>query len=103
MNIQRKKKGTTFIYFNKGSIIKDTKTLTRIKNLVIPPAWKDVIISNNSNDKIQCIGIDDKNRKQYKYHPDYVKYKSDKKYYDTLIRFGKKINIIRQDILNILK
>ncbi len=103
MNIERKKKGKQFIYMNKGSIIKDKKILDRINKLVIPPAWKNVVIANSSKDKVQCIGVDDKNRKQYKYHSDYVKYKSDKKYYDTLIQFGKKINTIREDILKILR
>ena len=103
MNIERKKKGKQFIYMNKGSIIKDKKILDRINKLVIPPAWRNVLIANSSKDKVQCIGVDDKNRKQYKYHSDYVKYKSDKKYYDTLIQFGKQINSIREDILRILR
>ena len=89
MNIERKKKGKQFVYMNKGSIIKDKKILDRINKLVIPPAWKDVVIANSSKDKVQCIGVDDKNRKQYKYHSDYVKYKSDKKYYETLIKLLK--------------
>lgn len=108
MNIERKikkkqGKNIDFMYIRKGKIIKDTKILDRIKKLVIPPAWKDVIIADSSKDKVQAIGTDDKNRKQYKYNPDYVKYKSDIKYYDTLIEFGKTINEIREDISKSLR
>jgi DNA topoisomerase I len=103
MNIERKKRGKKFIYLKKGNIIKDEKILNRIKKLVIPPGWKKVCISNNSNDNIQCIGYDDKNRKQYKYNEDYIKKQNIKKYYKNLINFGEKINIIRNEIFNLLK
>ena len=102
MNIERKKKGKKFIYLKNGIIIKNDKLLERIKKLVIPPAWKNVKISNSSKDKIQCIGLDDKNRQQYRYHPDFIKMQTTKKYYKDLIEFGKKINIIRDDIYTIL-
>ena len=103
MNIERKKRGKKFLYIKNGSIIKDKKTLERILKLVIPPAWKNVLITSNKNDKVQCIGIDDKGRKQYKYNTDFIEEQTTKKYYDSLLKFGKKINIIRDDILNILK
>ena len=56
MNIERKikkkqGKNIDFMYIRKGKIIKDTKILDRIKKLVIPPAWKDVIIADSSKDK----------------------------------------------------
>ena len=40
MNIKRKKKCEIIYFLKKGKIIKDTKTLDRIKKLVIPPAWR---------------------------------------------------------------
>ena len=103
MNIERKKKGNKFLYIKNGNIIKDKKTIDRILKLVIPPAWNNVIITSNENDKVQCIGIDDKGRKQYKYNTNFIEEQTSKKYYDSLLYFGKKINIIREDILNILK
>ena len=98
MNIERRKNGSEFIFLKKGKIIKDTKTLDRIKKLVIPPAWRDVCIADKSSDKVQCIGIDDKNRKQYKYNQDYIQEQTNNKYYLSLIEFGKQINIIRDDV-----
>ena len=103
MDIERKKRGKNFLYIKNGNVIKDKKTLERILKLVIPPAWKDVVITSNENDKVQCIGIDDKGRKQYKYNTEFIEEQTTKKYYDSLLKFGKKINIIRNDILNILK
>ena len=63
----------------------------------------NVLISSNPNDKVQCIGYDDKGRKQYKYNTEFIQEQSDIKYYDTLIKFGKKINTIRTDIESLLR
>lgn len=41
----------------------------KIQKLKIPPNWKNVYISNNFQSKIQAYGYDNKNRKQYIYHP----------------------------------
>ena len=102
MNIERKKSGKKFLYIKNGKIVKDKKIIERIYKLVIPPAWRNVIISSNENDKVQCIGIDDKGRRQYKYNTNFIEEQTTKKYYDNLLNFGKKINIIREDILAIL-
>jgi len=99
MDIIRKKKDDKFIYLKNRKIIKDKKVLDRIKSLVIPPAWINVCIANNKDDKIQCIGVDSKNRKQYKYNLDYIQSQSKNKY-NNLIYFGKKINTIRNEIYN---
>tara|TARA_B100001142_G_C14298209_1_gene641741 strand:- start:27 stop:1040 length:1014 start_codon:yes stop_codon:yes gene_type:complete len=103
MDIERKFKDNTFYYVKNNKIIKNEKILERIKKLVIPPAWRDVKIANHSDEKIQCTGYDDKGRKQYKYNVKFIKEQSDIKYFDTLIKFGKKINIIRHDIERILR
>ena len=103
MDIERHKKGKNFYYIKNNQIIKDPDILERIKKLVIPPAWKQVLISSNPNDKVQCIGYDDKGRKQYKYNTEFIKEQTDNKYYNTLIKFGRKINTIRTDIESLLR
>ena len=103
MDIERKKRGKKFYYVKKNKIIDNPKILERIKKLVIPPAWINVVISNNPKDKVQCTGYDDKGRKQYKYNTEFIQEQSDIKYYDTLIKFGKKINTIRSDIDSLLR
>jgi len=101
MNIIRlfDKKTHKFSYKNKVSkkIVTDPKTLERIKSLKIPPAYTDVIISNNPSSKIQSIGVDTKKRKQYTYHPVHLETQTKLKFNDLII-FGKKIKRIRKDI-----
>ena len=101
MNILRltDKKTQKFIYKNKSSkkLVNDPKTMERIKSLKIPPAYTNVIISNDPNSKVQSIGTDTKKRKQYTYHPNHIENQSKLKFED-LIYFGKKIKRIRKDI-----
>ena len=103
MNIIRKKKDDIFYYIKNKKIITDDNILEYIKKLIIPPAWTNVTISSNPEDKILCIGYDSKNRKQYIYNKNFTNMQKNTKYYDTLIKFGKKINIIRDDIQSILR
>ncbi len=49
--------------------MRDPEVLTRLRELVIPPAWQDVWIAPHPNGHIQAIGIDAAGRKQYVYHP----------------------------------
>ena len=87
-----------FLYINKSKKnIKNPIILSRIKTLRIPPAYINVTISNSPKSKIQAIGTDTKNRKQYIYNKDYVQHQHEVKFED-LILFGKKIKRIRRDI-----
>jgi DNA topoisomerase I len=54
-----------------GRPIEDEATLERIRELVIPPAWREVWISPNPRARIQATGIDAAGRKQYRYHASY--------------------------------
>ncbi len=47
------------------------RTSTRVKGLVIPPAWEDVWICRWPNGHLQAVGTDDAGRRQYLYHPDW--------------------------------
>tara|TARA_R110002049_G_scaffold302713_2_gene496096 strand:- start:32081 stop:32323 length:243 start_codon:yes stop_codon:yes gene_type:complete len=46
LSISRLKKNKQFLYYKCQSLVKDKKTLSRIKNLVIPPAWNNVHIAS---------------------------------------------------------
>ena len=66
----RRRSGKGFSYLDAdGAPVKDADTLTRIKDLVIPPAWQDVWISPDPRGHIQATGVDAAGRKQYVYHP----------------------------------
>ncbi len=62
----------------------DKNHLNRIKQLKIPPQWIDVWISIDSNAKIQAIGTDSKERKQYIYHNNYLELAEKKKFIKLL-------------------
>jgi DNA topoisomerase-1 len=52
-----------------GRPLRDQTELTRIIDLVIPPAWRDVWISSDPRGHIQATGTDAAGRRQYLYHP----------------------------------
>ena len=92
--IERRKKGEKFAYYFKGEIIKDDEELLRIKYLVIPPAWEKVWICKLENGHLQATGYDTKNRKQYRYHPNWNALRNHTKFY-RLHDFGKALPAIR--------
>lgn len=97
--IQRKKHGRSFVYYNsQGKKITDSKVLERIKLLGIPPAYTKVWICPLANGYIQAVGRDDKNRKQYIYHPLWVQMRQEQKF-KSLLEFGRLLSVLRETIL----
>jgi DNA topoisomerase I len=78
-----------------GTVIRDRRTLDRIKALVIPPAWSDVWICPRADGHIQAVGRDNRGRKQYRYHADY-RAASDAAKFGRMIAFGKALPRIRR-------
>jgi DNA topoisomerase IB len=67
--IRRRRCGRGFSYLGTdAAVIKDSQTLTRIRSLVIPPAWEDVWICADPLGHIQAVGTDAAGRRQYRYH-----------------------------------
>jgi DNA topoisomerase I len=64
-----------------GAVVRDARTLERISQLAIPPAWTDVHIAESSRASVQAWGLDAKSRKQYRYHARAVERGQLKKYY----------------------
>lgn len=95
--IIRIKKNDNFIYKLDGKTIKDIETLSRIKSLVIPPAWRNVWICAHADGHLQATGFDVKNRKQYKYHPLWNALRNHTKYFH-LYDFGKALPAIRTQL-----
>lgn len=77
-----------------GKAITDARTLERIRDLVIPPAWTDVWISPRANGHIQAVGRDQRGRKQYLYHPRWRQARDGHKY-DRLLAFGRALPRLR--------
>ncbi|MBC7388557.1 MAG: DNA topoisomerase IB [Opitutaceae bacterium] len=93
--IERVLKGKNFEYVISGKKVSDTDTLKRIKDLVIPPAWQKVWISPQENGHIQVTGLDNKGRKQYRYHPLWIALRDETKYF-RLRDFGRVLPEIRK-------
>ena len=94
----RKGENPDFIYIDKdGNAIADSKVLTRISDLVIPPDWNDVWICKKPLGHIQATGRDSKGRKQYIYHQRWGKHLSIRKF-ENLREFGDKLPLIRQQV-----
>src|SRR4051794_12598731 len=67
--IRRVRRGRGFYYLNpQGRLITDERTLSRIRRLVIPPAWVQVRICPQPRGHLQAIGYGARGRKQYRYH-----------------------------------
>ncbi|HVF11272.1 MAG TPA: hypothetical protein VNA16_10735 [Abditibacteriaceae bacterium] len=87
--IRRKRAGKGFSYIDlDGQTIRDEKTLARIKSLAIPPAWKDVWICPSPNGHLQATGIDERGRKQYRYHPRWREVRDETKYTRMILFAG---------------
>lgn len=80
-----------------GSVVKDEKTLGRIKSLVIPPAWTDVWISKDPNGHLQATGRDAKGRKQSRYHPRWRETRDETKY-ERMLHFAAALPRIRERV-----
>lgn len=95
--------GRGFTYRDaEGKRITDTAQLERIKALVIPPAWKKVWICTEKDGYLQATGRDDKGRKQYIYHPEWVAYRQQKKF-DHIVNFAENLPLIRRTTREHLK
>lgn len=64
-----------------GRLVRDARTLERIRMLAIPPAWRDVHIAVSPRASVQAWGLDAKSRKQYRYHARAVERGQLRKYY----------------------
>ena len=94
----RQKFGKKFNYYDiEGHKIRDKKILARIDSLAIPPAWRDVWVSVRENGHLQATGRDERRRKQYIYHPDWISRCKQNKF-SKMIDFGLALPKIRAKI-----
>lgn len=79
--ITRKRRGKGFAYHEPGGDrLSDPDDLARIKDLVIPPAWKKVWICPYPNGHIQAVGTDAAGRRQYLYHAAWQQERAEEKF-----------------------
>jgi len=85
-------------YFDSnGQKIKNTVAKKFISKIYIPPAYTDVKISKNPDDKVLAIGYDDKQRPQYIYNKKHTQRRTKKKF-NHMIKFGESYNKIMNQV-----
>ena len=94
--ITRRKSGRGFSYRDTdGNTIRDKKIIQRIKDLAIPPAYTELWICPHPKGHIQATGLDERGRKQYRYHPQWREVRDQAKYARTMA-FGRALPLIRE-------
>ena len=79
--IRRIRRGRGFSFEDMdGTTIEDEETLERIRQLAIPPAWKEVWICPDPFGHIQATGYDEAGRKQYLYHERWQQRQAERKF-----------------------
>ena len=80
-----------------GTRVRDARTLDRIRALAVPPGWHDVHVAASARSEVQAWGLDDKGRKQYRYHERAVQRGQLRKYY-RVRELAKDLPDIRQRV-----
>ncbi|SCL33310.1 DNA topoisomerase IB [Micromonospora nigra] len=93
---RRRGRGWTFLDPH-GEPVRDPDQLTRLRELVIPPAWRDVWISPYPNGHIQATGVDAAGRKQYLYHPQWRR-KRDEAKFDHVLEVARRLPVLRDRV-----
>ncbi|MDX8477577.1 DNA topoisomerase IB [Mesorhizobium sp. VK24D] len=95
--IRRLRKGKGFSYVGPNGNPVSAVTLDRIKAIVIPPAWTDVWISPGPNGHVQATGRDQRGRKQYRYHLQWIEERDGAKY-SSLVAFAERLPALRRQV-----
>lgn len=94
--IARRRCGRGFSYLApEGGRITDREERARIAALAVPPAWEDVWICPTPEGHLQATGLDQRGRKQYRYHPDWTEFQAQRKF-DQLPDFARRLPRIRR-------
>ena len=100
---QRIRRGKGFSYLDEeGDPIDEADVVQRIRELGIPPAWKQVWICPWSNGHIQATGMDVAGRKQYLYHQDWRR-RRDAEKFDEMLSFARALPPLRERVADDLK
>ena len=94
----RVRRGTGFGYRDaRGQALADPEEVLRIKQLAIPPAWREVWICRDPLGHLQATGIDAAGRKQYLYHPRWREQR-DRRKFDHMTDFAQALPRLRRRV-----
>lgn len=80
-----------------GTKVDDPDVIERLNALAMPPAYSDVWFCADENGHVQATGIDDKGRKQYRYH-DAFREAAEEEKFAALADFGRALPKIRRKL-----
>jgi len=93
--ITRRKAGHGWGYYNpKGKRITSRAEIDRLNAIALPPAYHDAWFCPSPHGHIQATGIDDKGRKQYRYHVAF-RAQQDAAKYEHCADFGRALPLLR--------
>jgi DNA topoisomerase-1 len=93
--LTRRRAGSGFsVRDAKGRAVRDPATLARIRQLAIPPAWREVWICADPDGHLQATGLDARGRKQYRYHAQWLAERGATKF-ERLVEVGRALPRIR--------
>ncbi len=94
----RRRAGSGFAYYDQHGHRLGGEDVLRVKQLVIPPAWREVWITPHDDGHLQAVGTDDAGRRQYLYHPDW-RARRDAEKFDRMLEFGASLVEARQSVV----
>ncbi len=100
--ITRRRRGKGFSFHHPDGALVEGAERERVEALVIPPAWEEVWICQKKNGHLQATGRDEKGRKQYRYHPEWERARSEAKF-DRLVPFGEALPKVRARVASDLR
>ena len=98
----RQRKGRYWAYFDGEKRVTDRDTIDRLNAIALPPAYTDAWFCKDPDGHLQATGIDDRGRKQYRYHKDF-RAKAEASKFSGLAEFGKALPKIRRQVDKDLK
>lgn len=99
---RRVRHGRGFRYLDADGQPLAPEDVVRVKELVIPPAWRDVWICAHPNGHLQAVGTDEAGRRQYLYHPEW-RVKRDLAKFDRVLELAVKLPGLRRKLRNQLR
>jgi DNA topoisomerase I len=100
--MRRVRRGRGFSYEDqRGNPIKAPEVLDRIRELAVPPAWKDVWLCPDPLGHLQATGVDAAGRRQYLYHPRWRE-RRDREKFERMLTFAELLPRLRRRLVRVL-
>ena len=94
----RRRAGRGFVHLDQHGERLPAEDAQRVRDLVIPPAWRDVWVTPYPNGHLQAVGTDAAGRRQYLYHPEW-RTRRDAEKFERMMVFGNALAKAREMVL----